>query len=198
LKYNGTLPKCAMALTISIFSCKSDPPPEASCSEVRQRQGENGSFDPSGVELCTDGTLRRSIQRDCFETTVSECSGGECRPECDVCSDREDIGCACIDTCKSDDECNENQVCLCYFSVADLNTRVFIGADNGCYDALCKNDADCKTGEHCNLSTTRYAVEGAFCTTPTDECSGNLSCGEDEHCMFNRDRQLWSCRAIVP
>jgi hypothetical protein len=77
----------------------------------------------------------------------------------------------CFSGCTSDDDCDQNQVCVC---------DTIVGT---CANATCRTDLDCEDGSLC-VATRRSTGSGCgfvfelACTGPGDECILDSDCGD--------------------
>lgn len=176
-----------------------DEPPCLDPDPILDPDGE-----PTGVERCADGTVRRAAVVECAPRPAGEqCDGqgGDCGEDADctgrdhgrcvVSDDIFDSGCVCRFGCASDADCDADEVCLCA-GVIDGGSR--------CAPASCVTGADCASGACLINSTTDdcYDYPQVACLDPQrDACRSHADCGGNglpggPNCIRSDD--LWTCQ----
>ncbi len=153
-----------------------------------------GDQERQGWMQCANGLVHRPAAAACVLPAADECegaggdsgTGGDYFGECTVdaeCSDAANgrclvdwIGdsCFCNYGCQTDDDCSDDQACLCN------------GTRSQCVPAECQVDSDCGEGSSCTLElsdlTCGISSARLRCTTSADSCNDNGDCSTNEGC----------------
>lgn len=136
--------------------------------------GSGGCVDPqpievdgkdTGLDRCAGGQLRRRASNECPSVPSDETCCGEC-PEGTFCSTQGEVACSCVEQCVTDADCADGSICFC-------------GSPAGwCVPSTCATGDDCEPGQECtSWDRTLGCLYLEFaCTTPADECGGDLDC----------------------
>lgn len=161
--------------------------------------------DPTGVQRCADGSLRRFASVACQplidDGACPAADVGGCDADAD-CTDgphgrcvdapwgRGAEPCICRYGCASDADCGAGEICLCP-GVVDGSSH--------CVPAGCTTGADCASGACLVNSTSDSCMEypEVACLDPgRDECRSHADCGGDgrpgPNCIRSDD--LWTCQ----
>ena len=160
---------------------------------------------PSGWVRCTDPLNRPEVLRleavaCAHEVFWPQCdgAGGDCEVDAD-CPNNQVCGdvwgsCRCVSPCMSDDDCLAGELCLCA-AKSEYSGDGPTPEKNRCIPAGCASASDCGDGCDCRGSSGPCgAIEGAYCSTDSDECGNHDECEEQGgRCFWEPEVEHWSC-----
>lgn len=191
-----------LALGVSASGCavRSDEGGDSAC------KGEPVDEDGvSGFEVCVDDTVNKTGPAACGVQAEGTCAGTETNLGCTVdsdCTERPNgvcnsfpegfdgfTSCGCVYYCESDDDCADEQTCVCESPLGSLDYGI-------CVYAECQRNEDCPSGE-CGVSAWNDGCgvdTQVGCRTPEDGCRVDADCDEYEQCAFSA-QDGWQCVA---
>lgn len=139
---------------------------------------------------------------DVFANQIEQCSGrglGEPLPTAPCSADADcPSGASCgpsrvcyrAPQCEADSQCGPGMACVC----AGVSKNQAIVSFNHCVPATCRSEAECG-GYRCGVSDSKLCgtLDGFYCRTPRDECSGIADCDGGDVCAYSDADSRWRC-----